>query len=122
MPRKHSASCSETRCMSLGSKMSTDSFSASIREHVLDLAWSLWAELGVSSWTRRHQQWAIDPEPLILFTAYVSESDRRLRDEAVDWCIRYGSYVSATRLRNLLKAAPPNQQLAFEMFAATVNG
>lgn len=107
--------------MSLGSKMSTDSFSASIREHVLDLAWSLWAEIGVSSWTRRHQQWAIDPEPLILFTAYVSESDRRLHDEAVDWCIQYGTYTSASRLRNLLKDAPPDQHSAFETFAAAVN-
>src|SRR5947209_20207308 len=101
--------------------MQTASSSASIREHVLDLVWSLWAELGVSSWTRRHQQWAIDPEPLILFTAHISGADRRLRDEALDWCIRYGSYISASRLRNLLKVAPPEQQTAFETFAATVN-
>ncbi len=101
--------------------MSTASFSTSIREHVLDLVWSLWAELGVSSWTRRHQQWAIDPEPLLLFTAYLSESDRRLRDETVDWCIRYGGYISASRLRNLLKDASPDEHVAFETFAAAVN-
>ena len=101
--------------------MSTASPSASIREHILELVWSLWAELGVSSWTRRHQQWAIDPEPLILFTAHISDADRRLRDEALDWCIRYGSYISASRLRNLLKEALPEQQAAFESFAATVN-
>lgn len=101
--------------------MSTTSSSETIREYVLELVWSLWAELGVSSWTRRHQQWAIDPEPLIIFTAYISDADHRLRDEALDWCIRYRSYLSATRLRSLLKAAPPNQHAAFEAFAATVN-
>jgi DNA-binding transcriptional ArsR family regulator len=101
--------------------MSTASSSDGIREHILDLTWSLWAELGVSSWTRRHQQWAIDPEPLILFTAHISESDRRLRDEALDWCIGYGTYVSTTRLRNLVKHAPPERQTAFARFAATVN-
>ncbi len=101
--------------------MQTTSSSASIREHVLDLVWSLWAELGVSSWTRRHGQWAVDPEPLILFTAHVSETDRRLRDEATDWCIRYGGYVSATRLRNLLKDEPADAKGAFETFAAVVN-
>lgn len=109
------------RCVRLERRMSTASSSDSIREHILDLAWSLWAELGVSSWTRRHQQWAIDPEPLILFTPQLSESDHRLRDEALDWCIRYGSYVAATRLRNLLKLAPPEQHEAFMTFAATVN-
>jgi len=99
----------------------TVSCSASIREHVLDLVWSLWAELGVSSWTRRHQQWAVDPEPLIVFTARVSEMDRRLRDEAIDWCIRYGRYLSATRLRNLVKDEPGGVSAAFETFAAIVN-
>jgi len=101
--------------------MQTASSSASIREHVLDLVWSLWAELGVSSWTRRHEQWAVDPEPLIAFTARVSEADRRLRDEAIDWCIRYGGYVSSTRLRNLLKDEPADAKSAFEMFGAAVN-
>jgi len=31
--------------------------------------------------------WAIDPEPLIVFTA-IADLDPRLRDEALDWCIR----------------------------------
>jgi predicted transcriptional regulator len=101
--------------------MQIASSSATIREHVLELVWSLWAELGVSSWTRRHELWAVDPEPLILFTAYLSETDRRLRDEAIDWCIRYGEYVSATRLRNLLKDQPAEAKSAFEDFAAVVN-
>jgi DNA-binding transcriptional ArsR family regulator len=101
--------------------MLTDSSSERIREHILSLVWSLWAELGVSSWTRHHQQWAIDPEPLVIFTAQIGDADRRLRDEALDWCIRYGSHISANRLRNLLKEAPLKQQSAFETFAATVN-
>jgi hypothetical protein len=101
--------------------MQTADSSATIREHVLDLVWSTWAELGVSSWTRRHEQWAVDPEPLILFTAHVSETDRRLRDEAIDWCIRYGAYISVTRVRNLLKEEPADEQSAFETFSAIVN-
>ena len=35
----------------------------------LDLAWSLWAELGVDGAARRHDWQAIDLEPLIIFTA-----------------------------------------------------
>src|SRR5438128_8988025 len=82
-----SATCFATRCSRLVPKMSKTSSSEQIREHILDLVWSLWAELGVSSWIRRHQQWAIDPEPLILFTVQIGDADRRLRDEALDWCI-----------------------------------
>jgi len=101
--------------------MQAASSSATLREHILDLVWSLWAELRVSSWTRHHHYWAIDPEALIVFTARASATDRRLRDETIDWCIRYGGYVSATRLRNLLRDEPPDVRAAFDAFAAIIN-
>ncbi len=97
------------------------SFSEQLQEHVLDLVWSLWAELGVSGWTRRHTSHAIDPEPLILFTASLGDTDPRLRDEATDWCVAYGRYVSAARLRNLLVHEATDARNAFGEFAATVN-
>src|SRR5438045_3810519 len=90
-------------------------------ERMLSLAWSLWAEMGVSGWTRRHQDWAIDPEPLILFTALIGERDPRLRDECVTWCVRNSRYISTARLRNLLKAASPALRKQWGPFAATVN-
>jgi hypothetical protein len=96
-------------------------FSARIQEQALELAWSLWAELGVSGWRRRHTSHAIDPEPLILFTALLGDTDPRLRDEATDWCITYGRYVSAARLRNFLAHQSQEGQEAFGKFAATVN-
>jgi DNA-binding transcriptional ArsR family regulator len=92
-----------------------------LREHALDLAWSLWTELGVSGWRRRHTSHAIDPEPLILFTAFLGDADPRLRDESTDWCVAYGRYVSAARLRNLLTREPPRVKEAFGELAATVN-
>ncbi len=95
--------------------------SASLRERVLDLVWSLWAELGVPGWARRHQDWAIDPEPLILFTAGLGESDARLRDECIRWCVRNSRSISVARLRNLLKPATPSLRDHWGRFAATVN-
>ncbi len=59
------------------------SFSAQLQEHALDLTWSLWAELGVSGWRRRHTSHSIDPEPLILFTAMLRKG-RRVR-----WVVNY---------------------------------
>lgn len=95
-------------------------FSEQLREHALDLAWSLWAELGVSGWQRSHTSHAIDPEHLILFTSFLGDADPRLRDESTDWCITYGRYVSAARLKNLAQDGPEVQE-AFGRFAATVN-
>ena len=95
--------------------------SEQLTENVESLTWSLWAELGVSGWRRRHSSCAIDPERLILFTASLGDADPRLRDEATDWCITYGRYVSAARLRNLLSDQTPEARAAFGQTAATVN-
>jgi len=97
------------------------SISSRLQEVTLDLVWSLWVELGVSGWTRRHTDWAIDPEPLILFTAALGDADQRLRDESTDWCIRYHRYVSVARLRNLLRDTWSDVGDGFGEYAATVN-
>ena len=65
-----------------------------IDEASVSLAWSLWGELGASTWERRHQGWAIELEPLIAFTAWLAEHDRRLLREAVDWCAANAAFVS----------------------------
>ena len=90
-------------------------------ERALSLAWGAWSELGVSGWSRTHASWAVDPEPLILFTAGLSDQDPRLRDEAADWCIRHWRFVSRVRLRNLLDDQPAAVLAGYGPFAATVN-
>jgi hypothetical protein len=90
-----------------------------MRDELVALAWSLWAELGVSGWDRRHKTWFIDPEPLIVFTAWLGDEDARLRDEVTDWCIRFGSWISATRLANMVKANDVATE-GFGELAATV--
>ncbi|MCU1494825.1 MAG: hypothetical protein JWO62_2589 [Acidimicrobiaceae bacterium] len=92
-----------------------------IRELTLALCWGAWAELGVSGWGRTHQDWAVDPEPLIVFTATISDWDARLRDEALDWCIHYWRHVSHIRLRNILRVQSDDVLEGWGPFAATVN-
>ncbi len=89
-------------------------------EQATALAWGAWVELGVSGWTETHNAWAIDPEPLIVFTAFLGDEDARLRDEATDWCVRNWRYVSKTRLKNLVREQPPAVRDAFGVLAATV--
>ncbi len=86
----------------------------------LELAWSLWAELGVDGMVRRHDWQAIDVEPLIIFTAHLGDSDNRLRASTIDWCITNARFVSAFRLRNLAEQASPATRTAFGRYAATV--
>jgi len=93
---------------------------ATFVEQATALAWGAWVELGVSGWTETHSDWAIDPEPLIVFTTFLGDEDARLRDEATDWCVRNWRYVSKTRLKNLVREQPPAARHAFGAFAATV--
>jgi hypothetical protein len=96
------------------------SSSATTREELAALAWSLWAELGASGWERHHRRWFVDPEALVVFTAWLGDTDARLRDEATDWCVRYGTWLSATRLANLLAGASDGTRERFGELAATV--
>jgi len=98
-----------------------DPFSTeSAQRWALDIAWSLWTELGVSGQKRSHSKVGIDLEPLLVATAYLSRFDARLRDESLDWCVLNASYVSSDRLRNFLKTVDENLREVFGPYAATV--
>jgi hypothetical protein len=90
-------------------------------EDAVSLAWGSWVELGVSGWTRTHQDWAIDPEPLILLTAFLGDTDGRLQNEATDWCIRNWRSISKVRMRNFANRAPRDVRETYAVWAATVN-
>ena len=93
-----------------------------LREYVLETLWSQWHELGIAATVpRRHQNDVIDPEALIAFTATHSDLDPRLRDESIDWVIRYGSLVSKARLKNVLSDWDSLDHARFREYAATVN-
>ena len=100
--------------------MQTASSSGRLSGLALATAWSLWTELGISGWERRHPNEAVDLEPLILFSAWLGRLDYRLLDESLDWCVANSRFVSATRLRGLLKQANPDVADAFGDYAATV--
>ena len=92
-----------------------------LREEIHNFYWGVWSELGVSGWGRTHNDWAIDPEPLIAFSPSVIASEPRLRDEVIDWCSDNWRHISAVRLRHLLNDNPEEDTDAWGQFAATVN-
>ena len=94
-------------------------FGSEVNTLALDLAWSLWFELGASGGVRRHDWQAVDLEPLILFTAWLG-TDSRLRANAIEWSIANARFASTFRLRHFAERASPAMRAAFGRFAATV--
>lgn len=85
----------------------------------LDLCWGQWTALGVAGNAVQRGHAIVDPEALVLFTGALGDIDPRLRDEAVDWCARYGSKVaSASRMKHLLAG---QADASTGRFIATVN-
>jgi hypothetical protein len=87
-------------------------------DRVLSVLWSAWSELGVAGWRSRVFPRTIDPEALVLWTGCMGDEDARLRDEALDWCIRHSSLISRSRLQRMLKLWPVNE--AWGSFAGTL--
>lgn len=72
---------------------------------IADFAWSAWAELGVPGWERRHSDWCIDPEALMLLTDSF-EADARLVEEAQRWCMDHRALLSRSRWLRLRASWP----------------
>ncbi len=90
-------------------------------QRLLDLAWSLWTELGVQGHKRKHQNCLISLEDLIVLTAILAETDPRLRDESLDWCSQYHHFISVSRLKSLIKKYDFSVLEAFSKYSSTLN-
>lgn len=62
----------------------------------------------------------MDPEELLLFTVELGDTDARLREECLDWCIRFGDVLSVDRLKALLKGRTEEARSRFAAFAGIV--
>ncbi len=94
--------------------------SEELSAHALELAWSLWTELGVPGVVRRHTQVAIDPEPLVVASPRLATEDPRLLGLVYSWCADNEQRLSASRLRGLQALAPPVAREAFAAMATTL--
>jgi len=88
-----------------------------VHEAAVELAWSLWSELGVPGVVRHHQNVAVDPEPLIAFTPRLFSLDARLRDHVFAWCATHSDRVSTSRLAGLTAGQGGDE---FASFAASL--
>lgn len=87
---------------------------------LLDLAWSLWTELGVAGIKRKHKKFLITLEELIILTVALAEIDPRLRDESLDWCSKYHHFISVSRLKSIMKSFSSLNE-PFSIYSITLN-
>jgi hypothetical protein len=85
------------------------------------LAWNLWNTLGVAGETPNKPDCLIDLEALVLLTTIVGKSDPRLLEEALDWCSKFHSFVSISRLKTLISDSGTLLHISFSLFAETLN-
>jgi len=95
--------------------------SEALRAANLELAWSLWTELGVPGVVRRHAAFVIDPEPLVIWSPAVVRDDPRLRDLLFRWCRQHGDRLSASRLKGLRAGMPASSTRHFGRFVTALN-
>jgi hypothetical protein len=87
------------------------------RQGFLEFAWRQWAQAGLSADVTVLDDWAIDPEALILFTIAVARRDPRLFDEMLDWLAANRRLLSMQRLRNLSGQFPVDVRLVGAVIA-----
>lgn len=91
---------------------------SALQSALLNRAWIQWIALGVGAVGERDDA-VVDPEALIALTAELGDADARLRDLSTDWCVSYGRYVNASRLKQVVRELRTPQGAIGE-YAATV--
>ena len=87
---------------------------STIEKLLTDVGWSLWSAFGVPSVVSNHRNVAIDPEPLVLHSAFLFGSDSRL-SELVALAVQIHAHrFSKSRMKGLLLTAHKEVVIAYE--------
>ncbi len=80
---------------------SLTAFRTEFNELLVTFLWRQWSTLGVAGPSEAGDDWAIDPEALILFSSLLGRHDARLFDEMIDWLYENGKLINLVRLKNI---------------------
>ena len=81
---------------------SVTAFRNEFSEKALNFVWSQWRQIGAAGSAPMKSRWLIDPEPLLAFTTEVARRDARMFDEALDWLVTNGRWISIQRLATIM--------------------
>lgn len=76
-------------------------FSEEWRDAVLNLIWRQWCALGVPGHGSPYRTALVDPEALIVATAFHARTEPRLFDEMMEWLLVNQGFVNVQRLKRL---------------------
>ena len=82
-----------------------------VQPTLVDFAWSQWAQMGVLASADRRDNWAQDPEALLIFTLHVGRREPRLFDEVLDWLRLNGRLIGGRRLATLCPSGDADRPL-----------
>ena len=93
-------------------------FKGKLEQALLELAWRQWTQFGVAGHGKTGGAYILDPEALLLFTAYIGRRDQRLFDEVVDWLAVNHRFINVQRLRALSKRVEFEHRAILGLIAA----
>lgn len=99
-------------------KTSVVEFREQLKTALIDLAWRQWTQLGVGELEPGKANYILDPEALLVFSAYIGRFDQRLFDEIIDWLHINARFINIQRLRVMSKKAQFANQTVLGLMAS----
>ncbi|MBO7742354.1 MAG: hypothetical protein J6S21_07355 [Victivallales bacterium] len=100
--------------------MSVRKFKSDLLDSILELLWRQWTQLGVAGAVNSKDDWVLDPEALLIFSAHFARYDQRLYDLVIDWLQCNGESINLPRLKALLKRFDHADRKSLGFIAASV--
>ena len=100
--------------------MSVRKFKSDLLDSILELLWWQWIQLGVAGAVNSKDDWVLDPEALLIFSAHFARYDQRLYDLVIDWLQCNGESINLPRLKALLKRFDHADRKSLGFIAASV--
>lgn len=86
---------------------------------MMDMLWQQWTQLGVLGHdSGEDSKLTLDPEALLVFSAFFGRYDQRLFDLMSDWLLSYHSLLNIPRLKSLQRKAKITDKAALGYLAA----
>lgn len=76
-------------------------FRSEVSDQLLAFVWRQWSQMGGQMAASGDDEWAMDPEALLLLSFELGREEPRLFDETLDWLLVNHKLVSIQRLKNL---------------------
>ena len=101
--------------------MSVNKFKQELLDSILTLLWKQWTQLGIAGQINANDNFVLDPEALLIFSAHFARYDQRLYDLVIDWLQCNGESINLPRLKALLKRFTNADRKSLGFIAASVN-